>query len=155
MPITEFETKYKMVQRLGEGGFGCVYKVKNRSTGSLYAAKVVDTPQRYTQSLRTGEVLPDEIAVLKNLRHDNIIRYVEHFRGEKHWVIVMEYLSGYEDLYEYLRRKDKNFDEAESSLHHLTNPGRCELPPTERDRPQRPKAGEHPLQQQNEKDQDH
>ena len=26
-------------------------------------------------------------------------------------MIVMKYLSGYEDLYEYLQRKDKNFDE--------------------------------------------
>ena len=111
MHLPEFENKYKMVQRLGEGGFGCVYKVKNRSTGAYYAAKVVDTPVRCSYCPKTGEELPQEILIMRSLRHENVIRYVEHFHGDGVWVIVMEYLSGYEDLYEYMRRKDRNFDE--------------------------------------------
>ena len=111
MPLSDFENKYKMVQRLGEGGFGTVYKVKKRSSGTFYAAKVVEAVSRYIHCPRTGEKLPEEIYILKGLKHDNILKYVEHFHGDGVWVIVMEYLSGYEDLYEYMRRKDKNFDE--------------------------------------------
>jgi serine/threonine protein kinase len=62
-------------------------------------------------STHTGQEVPEEIAVFKNLKHENIVRYVEHFKGDKQWVIVMEYLFGYQDLYEYLQRKNKNFDE--------------------------------------------
>ena len=111
MPFPEFQNKYKMVKKLGEGGFGCVYKVKERSSGTFYAAKVVEIPSRYIHCPRTGEKLPEEIAMMKTLKHHNIIRYVEHFHQNGVWVILMEYLSGYEDLYEYMRRKDKNFDE--------------------------------------------
>lgn len=111
MPIREFEQKYKMVRCLGSGGFGCVYKALHRSTGDSYAAKVVEGQVRLVTCPRTGEKIPEEVAVLKSLKHDNIIKFVELFSGDGVWVIVMEYLSGYEDLYDYMRRKDRNFDE--------------------------------------------
>lgn len=111
MPSFEFCDTYKMTRRLGEGGFGAVYKVTQRSTGRTYAAKVIQQVLRFSYDELSGEEIPDEILLWRNLRHSNIIRYVEHFKHHHTWIIIMEYCPGYEDLYEYMNRKDKNFDE--------------------------------------------
>ncbi len=40
---TKFEDKYEKMEKVGMGAFASVYKVKNKQTGRLYAAKIFDT----------------------------------------------------------------------------------------------------------------
>ena len=111
MVFQTFESQYKLSNKLGEGGFGDVYKCIHRDSGKVYAVKVIENVLRFSYCPKSDEYLPDEIIIWRDLHHDNIIGYVEYFRSEYTWIIVMEFLSGYEDLYEYMRRKDKSFDE--------------------------------------------
>ena len=111
MLLPEFEIHYKLIEKLGQGGFGDVYKCIQRATGRVYAAKIIENVTRLSVCHRTNTYIPTEVALWRDLRHPNVIRYLEHFNENGVWVIVMEYLSGYQDLYDYMRRKDKKFDE--------------------------------------------
>ena len=108
---SHFETEYKLLSKLGQGGFGDVYKCSHRSSGKLYAAKIIDNVTRFSYCSKSDKYLPDEILLWRDLYHDTIIQYVDYFCSNGTWIIVMEYLSGYEDLFEYMRRKKRSFDE--------------------------------------------
>lgn len=62
------------MSRLGEGAYGCVYKGKYTKTDQLVAVKVIrinaDDEGISSTTLR-------EITILKNLNHDNIIKYFQ------------------------------------------------------------------------------
>lgn len=66
------DLEYEVIEELGHGGFGRVYKVKNRVDSRLYALKKVKLDP-------DNEVLNDkimrEVRLLSRLNHENVIRY--------------------------------------------------------------------------------
>jgi len=78
---------YMVLEKLGEGSFGKVYKAVENGTGRTVAVKVVPIEQD------TGEVAR-EIEMLKTCNSSNIVRYYSSFtRGSELW-IVMEFCAG-------------------------------------------------------------
>ena len=76
---------------LGEGMAGTVWHCTEKSTGTHYAIKVMNL------SALDAEQMADmgrEIEILNKLQHPNILRYREHFKGEKSWDIITEVISG-------------------------------------------------------------
>ncbi|KAJ9567579.1 hypothetical protein OSB04_003545 [Centaurea solstitialis] len=61
---------------LGRGTYGSVYEATNRETGSLCALKEVDVIPDDTKSLESIRQLEQEIKVLRNLEHPNIVQYL-------------------------------------------------------------------------------
>lgn len=64
---------YKVIKKIGAGGFGKVYKCRNLTTGQIVAIKMV--------SILNGlEGVPGymirEISLLRELEHENIVRYI-------------------------------------------------------------------------------
>ena len=73
--------RYLIIQELGSGTFGKVYKVTNGST--IFAMKVIKNP---------GELAIQELHILKFTNHPNIIRYVDSFmKNDGSLNIVMEF----------------------------------------------------------------
>ncbi|KAG7122098.1 Cytokinesis protein sepH like [Verticillium longisporum] len=66
-----------MIQRLGEclgkGAFGSVYKAFNWGTGEAVAVKQIKLADLPKSELR---MIESEIDLLKNLHHDNIVKYL-------------------------------------------------------------------------------
>ncbi|XP_035981920.1 interferon-induced, double-stranded RNA-activated protein kinase isoform X2 [Fundulus heteroclitus] len=62
---SRFTSEFEILKPLGEGGFGCVYMVKEKLLGKDYSVKIVP---RAEKALR-------EVMVLSELQHDNIVRY--------------------------------------------------------------------------------
>ena len=62
---------------LGEGAFGTVFKAFDKETKEEFAIKVI-----ITYGIERAQV-EKEVKFLKDLHHDNIIRYREHFYIEK------------------------------------------------------------------------
>ena len=46
----EFSSKYQPVSKVGSGSFGDVYKVRDKTTKAIYAAKVLNQQHHNTQS---------------------------------------------------------------------------------------------------------
>lgn len=63
---------YEVIEELGHGGFGTVYKVRNKVDSRLYALKKVKlNPDNET----LNEKIMREVKLLSRLNHENVIRY--------------------------------------------------------------------------------
>jgi flagellar biosynthesis GTPase FlhF len=69
---------YTRMKKLGEGGFGLVFLVKDRRDGQLYVMKEVDLGKLDAKA-RADSV--KEADFLKKLKHPNIIGYHEYFQA--------------------------------------------------------------------------
>ena len=91
---------YKPLEPIGQGSFGKVFKVKQLSTGNIYAMKVVSKNCDFQDGNKN---FLREISVLRKLDHPNILKIYEYFVNEKYYYFIMEYVSGgelYQQIYE-------------------------------------------------------
>jgi serine/threonine-protein kinase len=87
---------YVLLERLGEGGMGTVYKARHRSMERVVALKVI-RPERLAQG-DTAQRFQREIRALAQLSHANIVTaYHADCAGDTSF-LVMEYVAG-TDLY--------------------------------------------------------
>uniref|UniRef100_A0A336MSM1 Mitogen-activated protein kinase kinase kinase kinase n=1 Tax=Culicoides sonorensis TaxID=179676 RepID=A0A336MSM1_CULSO len=88
---------YELVQKIGSGTYGDVYKAKKIGTNEFAAIKVI--------KLEPGDdiqIIQQEILMMKDCRHPNIIMYYgSYLRRDKLW-ICMEYCGGgsLQDIYQ-------------------------------------------------------
>lgn len=98
---------YRVGRLLGKGAFGKVSLGMHRLTGKLVAIKCINK-QCLTDEASKQKVMK-EFAILKNLRHPNIIRLYESFESSKHILTVTELCTG-GDLLNFVRQR-KRLDE--------------------------------------------
>lgn len=90
---------YEYVRQLGKGGFGNVALCRNRITNEEVAVKSI--PLKSLKSPDDINRIYNEIAVLRDLRHPNIVRLLDTFTSNDQICFVMEYCSGGE-LYDFI-----------------------------------------------------
>ncbi|KAJ1966533.1 Protein kinase [Dipsacomyces acuminosporus] len=81
---------YSKVRKIGQGASGNVYMAKSIVTGKMVAIKQMDLSKQPRK-----ELLVNEIIVMKESTHPNIVNYIESFllNSSDLWV-VMEYMEG-------------------------------------------------------------
>lgn len=94
--------RYKVLFKLGKGGMGEVYCVKDRELNELRAIKVL--PQQIAGDLGAINRLRVEAKIAMSIFHPNIVRLFNYERHEETHYLVMEYINGI-DLHTYLAVK--------------------------------------------------
>ncbi len=88
--------RYRLIQRIGEGGFGAVYKAEDTHLGyRIVAIKEMSqhglTPQEVTEATAAFK---REALLLAVLTHTNLPRIYEHFTEAGQWYLVMDFIEG-------------------------------------------------------------
>ena len=102
---TDFHSRYKVKQVLGEGGFAKVYLAKNLVNQKSYAVKAFKKEKLETQT-RGRAAIRNEVDVLTRLNHPNIMKLHEVYETSNSLYLVCEYLSG-GSLIDYLKTAKK------------------------------------------------
>lgn len=93
--VNAFTLKYdRDANMLGEGAFAQVFACIERSTGMRYAVKCINKSRFTTLHPGNPDKILDEVAIIKALRHPNIISVVDVFDLPAELLIVLEYVSG-------------------------------------------------------------
>ncbi|XP_054824481.1 serine/threonine-protein kinase 1-like isoform X2 [Prosopis cineraria] len=83
-------TKYELLNELGKGSYGSVYKARDLKTSELVAIKVISL----SEGEEGYEEIRGEIEMLQQCNHPNVVRYLGSYQGEEYLWIVMEYCGG-------------------------------------------------------------
>jgi len=96
---TLLHKRYRIVEILGQGGMGSVYRAVDENLGVDVALKEnLFTTDEYARQFRL------EAVILANLRHPNLPRVSDHFVvGEQGQYLVMDFIDG-EDLRQRMER---------------------------------------------------
>jgi hypothetical protein len=65
---------FEDVEKIGQGGFGCVFKARHKIDGSNYAIKMIELKVYLSQSLMDHKVIK-EVKTMMKLNHKNVVRY--------------------------------------------------------------------------------
>lgn len=81
--------KYTKMEKIGSGASGIVYTATEVSTGMQVAIKQMNLAKQPNK-----ELILNEILIMKENKHPNVVNYLDSYLvGDELWV-VMEYLSG-------------------------------------------------------------
>src|SRR5579863_6478136 len=97
--------RYRILQQVGKGGFGAVYKAADMQFGNrLVAIKEMSQGSLTTQELvEATESFKREAMLLAGLTHPNLPRIYEQFTDMGRWYLVMDFIEG-ETLEDHLER---------------------------------------------------
>ena len=85
-----FNNKYKVINTIGKGGFGIIYKVLEIKTNKLYALKYI-TIVKNDEIEKFREEFENEIEVMKTIKNKYIIELKDYFIVDNNgYCIVME-----------------------------------------------------------------
>jgi len=96
-----FAGRYQIIEELGKGGMGKVYKVFDKEVNAKVALKLIK-PEIAADN-KTIDRFRNELKVARDIAHKNVCRMYDLGREAGAYYITMEYVSG-EDLKSFIRR---------------------------------------------------
>lgn len=94
-----------VIKELGAGGNGRVYLTQHNVSHKKYVVKIFKDGPNVMKVLEGEQKLPLEIATLRNLHHQNIVKYKTHFLHKGQWYLLMDYEPGFYDLHTVIRKR--------------------------------------------------
>lgn len=84
------DNKYMLGDEIGKGAYGRVYKGLDLENGDFVAIKQVSLENIAQEDLN---IIMQEIDLLKNLNHKNIVKYLGSLKTKTHLHIILEYVE--------------------------------------------------------------
>ena len=101
------ETEFDLIELIGQGNYGRVYKVIHKKTGKIYSAKIA-----YIEKTNEIESFKKEINILSQCNNQYIVHYYgSYIKGHQIW-IILEFCDG-GSLYELIKILPRNLNEEE------------------------------------------
>ncbi|MDO4244691.1 MAG: protein kinase [Deinococcus sp.] len=113
-----FFQDYEVLERVGIGGMGSVYRAKRRQDGKIVALKVPQ--EKYLADAKFVKRFYREAEVLKRFTHPNIVRVYDYRMQAPEHYIAMEFLDG-ESLEDLLERRPFSFSESAQMLRSMAD----------------------------------
>lgn len=98
--MTDPLNRYERIQGLGEGTYGVVFKAKDKETGQIVALKRIRL-ENADEGIPATAIR--EIAILKEMKHKNVVDLLSVIHTEAKLTLVFEYLDM--DLKKYIDSK--------------------------------------------------
>ncbi|OQD88845.1 hypothetical protein PENANT_c003G00302 [Penicillium antarcticum] len=96
---------YNVTGQIGKGAFATVYKIATKQQGAIFAAKELDK-RRFMKNGILDQKVDNEMKIMRDLTHPNIVQYVDYHEHDRWIYIIMEYVPGGE-LSTYLQTQGK------------------------------------------------
>lgn len=96
-----FAGRYKIIEELGKGGMGRVYKVLDKETNEKIALKLIKP--EIASDKKTIERFRNELTTARKIGHRNVCRMYDLNKEKDNYYITMEYVTG-GDLKRLIRR---------------------------------------------------
>ena len=126
-----FLENYDVLEQLGKGGYGKVYKVKDKKTGEIRACKHLTK-----LGIKNLEQFQREINILIKADHPNIIKLYDIFESKHSFYLIMEECKGgelFDRIVEHIQNKEmysekkaaEIFEQIMSAIDYCHNNGIC------------------------------
>src|SRR5215210_3670329 len=102
-PNTLLQNRYLVLEQIGHGGMGAVYRATDQRFGSTVALK-----ETFFEEASLRKAFEREAHLLNRLRHPALPRVSDHFNENEGQFLVMEFIAG-EDLSEMLEKRGEAF----------------------------------------------
>ncbi|KAM3832506.1 calcium/calmodulin-dependent protein kinase type 1D isoform 2-T2 [Vipera latastei] len=89
-PAADIGRIFEFKETLGTGAFSEVVLAENRSSGKLFAVKCI--PKKALKGKESS--IENEIAVLRKIKHENIVALEDIYESSSHLYLVMQLVSG-------------------------------------------------------------
>ncbi|XP_068606717.1 serine/threonine-protein kinase DCLK2 [Brachionichthys hirsutus] len=110
LPASTILEKYKVGKVIGDGNFAVVRECVERSTGKEFALKIIDK----TKCRGKEHLIENEVAVLRKVKHPNVIMLIEEVDTSSELYLVMELVKG-GDLFDSITSSAK-YTEGDASV---------------------------------------
>ncbi|KAM7419462.1 hypothetical protein PAMA_016533 [Pampus argenteus] len=110
LPASNILEKYKIGKVIGDGNFAVVKECVERSTGKEFALKIIDKAKCSGKE----HLIENEVAVLRKVKHPNIIMLIEEVDTPSELCLVMELVKG-GDLFDSITSSAK-YTERDASI---------------------------------------
>ncbi|KAM3864794.1 serine/threonine-protein kinase DCLK2 [Diretmus argenteus] len=111
LPVSTILDKYKVGKVIGDGNFAVVKECVERSTGNEYALKIIDKAKCSGKE----HLIENEVAVLRRVKHPNIIMLIEEVDTPSELYLVMELVKG-GDLFDAITSSAKYTERDASAM---------------------------------------
>src|SRR5579859_6771350 len=106
LPGSQLTQRYQIVDQIGQGGFGLVFKARDlQQKHKLVAIKEINLRTLNVEEIiEVTDTYNREVTLLSKLEHVNLPRVYDHFTDPEHWYLVMDFIEG-QTLEDYLNKK--------------------------------------------------
>ena len=98
------QNKYEVIEVVGEGAYGIVYKCRNKETGKYVAIKKF----KEVEDDLVKKTMKRELRMLQKLNHPNIVSFIEAFKRKGNLYLIFEYIP--KNLLELLQENFNGLD---------------------------------------------